>query len=64
MVELREVVLGCSAFQESSIGFVGALRIITRGRFCPYPDGWSGFEIRFQDSARLKRRHRYRRVSS
>jgi hypothetical protein len=39
MAELQKMVLGCSAFHESSIGFVGAQRTITRGRFCPYPDG-------------------------
>jgi hypothetical protein len=39
MVELQKAVLIWSAFHESSIGFVNPQRTITRGRFCPYPDG-------------------------
>ena len=39
MVELQKAVRICSAFHESSIGFVNAQGAITPGRFSPYPDG-------------------------
>jgi hypothetical protein len=41
MAELQKVVLVCSVFHESSIGFVGAQKAITLGSSGPTPTGGS-----------------------
>jgi hypothetical protein len=45
MAQLQMASLVRCPFLDASIGFCGAQQIITRGRFCPYPDGWSAFCI-------------------